>query len=286
MGKIFKQALHKKRHRNGQFSSVTQSCLTLCDPMNHSTPGLPVHDQLPDSSQTHVHWVGDAIQPSHLLSSPFPTALNISQHQGLFKWVSTSHQVAKVLEFHLQHQSSQWTPRTFLALPQSSQIQWNQNPYSSSATAAKSLQSCPTLCDPIASRPPGSPSLGFSRQEHWSGLPFPSLKLLLVLQATIIMARVHFLGYFLISKVTLLVQSLNHVWVLATLETAAHQAFLSITNSRSLHKVMSIELVMLSSHLILCHPLLMPSIFPNIRDFSNELAFRINQVVKVLELQL
>ena len=159
-------------------------------------------------------------------------------------------------------------PRTFLALPQSSPIQWNHTPYSSSATAAKSLQSCPTLCDPIASRPPGSPSLGFSRQEHWSGLPFPSLKLLLVLQATIIMAQVHFLGYFLISKVTLLVQSLNHVWVLATLDTAAHQAFLSITNSRNLHKVMSIELVMLSSHLILCWPLLLlPSIFLSIMVF-------------------
>ena len=68
-----------------QFSSVTQSYLTLCDPMNHSTPGLPVHHQLPESTQTHVHQVGDAIQPSHPLSSPSPPALNLSQHQGLFK---------------------------------------------------------------------------------------------------------------------------------------------------------------------------------------------------------
>ena len=81
------------------FSSVAQSCLTLCDPMNCSTPGLPVHHQLPESTQTHVYWVGDAIQPSHPLSSPSPPALNLSQHQGLFKWVSSSHQVAKVLEF-------------------------------------------------------------------------------------------------------------------------------------------------------------------------------------------
>ena len=66
-----------------QFSSVSQSCLTLCNTMNHSTPGLPVHHQLPESTQTHVHWVGDAIQPSHLLSSPSPSALNLSQHQGL-----------------------------------------------------------------------------------------------------------------------------------------------------------------------------------------------------------
>ena len=80
-----------------QFSSVTQSCPTPCDPMNRSTPGLPVHHQLPGFTQTHVHWVSDAIQPSHSLSSPSIPALNLSQHQGLFKWVSSSHQVAKVL---------------------------------------------------------------------------------------------------------------------------------------------------------------------------------------------
>ena len=103
-----------------QFSSVTQSspvtqlCLSLCDPMNLSTPGLPVHHQLPEFTQTHVHWVADAIQPSHPLSSPSPPAFNLSQHQGLFKWVSSLHQVAKVLEFQLQHQSFQWTFRTDL----------------------------------------------------------------------------------------------------------------------------------------------------------------------------
>ena len=95
---------------SGQFSSVAQSCPTLCDPMNHSTPGLPVHHQLPESTQTHVHWVGDAIQPSHPLLSPSPPALNLSQHQGLFKWVSSSHQVAKVLEFQLQHRPSSEHP--------------------------------------------------------------------------------------------------------------------------------------------------------------------------------
>ena len=92
-----------------QFSLVAQSCLTLCDPMDCSTPGLPVHHQLPESTQAHVHWVGDAIQPSHPLSSPSLPALNLSQHQGLFKWVSSLHQVAKVLEFQLQYQSFQWT---------------------------------------------------------------------------------------------------------------------------------------------------------------------------------
>ena len=97
-----------------QFSSVSQSCPTLCDPMNRSTPGLPVHHQLPEFTQTHVHRVSDATQPSHPLLSPSPPALNLSQHQGLSKWVSSSHQVAKVLEFQLQHQSYQWTPRTDL----------------------------------------------------------------------------------------------------------------------------------------------------------------------------
>ena len=98
------------------FSSVAQLCPTLCDPMKHSTPNLPVHHQLPEFTQTHLHWVGDTIQPSHPLSSPSPLAFSLFQHQGLFKWVSSSHQVAKVLEFPLQHQSFQWTLRTDLLL--------------------------------------------------------------------------------------------------------------------------------------------------------------------------
>ena len=83
------------------FSSVLQLCPTLCNPMNRSMPGLPVHHQLPESTQTHVHWVSDAIQPSHPLSSPSPPATNPSQHQGLFQWVSSSYEVARVLEFQL-----------------------------------------------------------------------------------------------------------------------------------------------------------------------------------------
>ena len=78
--------------------------------MNPSMPGLPVHH--PEFTQTHVHWVSDAIQPSHPLSSTFPPAPNPSQHQGLFQWVSSSHKVAKVLEFQLQHQSIKWIFRT------------------------------------------------------------------------------------------------------------------------------------------------------------------------------
>ena len=90
-----------------QFSSVAQSCLTLCDPVNRSTPGLPVHYQLPEFTQIHVHWVSDAIQSSHPLVSPSPSVFNLSHNQYLFKWVSPSHQVAKVLE--LQHLSFQYT---------------------------------------------------------------------------------------------------------------------------------------------------------------------------------
>ena len=89
------------KYASVQFSSVTQSCPTLCDPVNPSTPGLPVHHQLPKFTQTHVHRVGDAIQPSHPLSSTSPPALNPSQHQSLFQWVNSSHEVAKVLEFQL-----------------------------------------------------------------------------------------------------------------------------------------------------------------------------------------
>ena len=96
-----------------QFSQFSRSVMSdSLRPMNHGTPGLPVHHQLPEFTQTHVRWVGYAIQPFHPLSSPSPPALNLSQHQGLFQWVSSSHQVAKVLEFQLQHQSFQWTFRT------------------------------------------------------------------------------------------------------------------------------------------------------------------------------
>ena len=97
-----------------QFSSVTQSCLTLCHPMNHSMPGLPVHHQLPELTQTHVHRVSDAIQPSHPLSSPSPPAPNPSQHQSLFQWVNYWHEVAKVwvsaLASFLPKKSQGWSP--------------------------------------------------------------------------------------------------------------------------------------------------------------------------------
>ena len=107
--------LTKLQHMHSIFSSVQLlSCPTLCDPMNCSTPGLPVHHQLPEFTQTHVHRVGDAVQSSHPLSSPSPPVPNPSQYQGLFQWVNSSHEVAKVLQFQPQHQSFQWTPRTDL----------------------------------------------------------------------------------------------------------------------------------------------------------------------------
>ena len=168
-----------------QFSSVTQFGLTLCNPMDWSMPGFPVHHQLLELTQTPVCWVGNAIQPSHPLSSPFPPAFNFSQHQ-FFQWVSSSHQVTKVLEFQLQYQSFQWTLRTdllrmdwldLLAVQGTlkSLLQHHSSkasilrhsaffivqlsrPYmttgktialtTAATAAAKSLQSCPTLCNP------------------------------------------------------------------------------------------------------------------------------------------
>ena len=99
---LLSQNLHLTRPSSSvQFSSVAQSCPTLCNPMNRSMPGLPVHHQLPEFTQTHVHWVSDAIQPSHPLLSPSPPAPNPSQHQSLFQWVNSSHEVAKVREFQI-----------------------------------------------------------------------------------------------------------------------------------------------------------------------------------------
>ena len=101
---------HRVIYCSVQFSRTV--CPTLCDPMDCSKPGFPVHHQLPELTQTHVHWVGDAIQPSYPLSSPSPSTFNLSQQQGNFQWVSSSHQVAKVLELQLQHwrniHSFQW----------------------------------------------------------------------------------------------------------------------------------------------------------------------------------
>ena len=100
----YSRQIHKNRRNKWgsvQFSSVAQSCPTLCDPMNHSTPGLPIQHQLPEFTQTHVHRVSDSIHPSHPLSSPSPPTHNPSQHQSLFQWVNSSHEVAKVLEFQL-----------------------------------------------------------------------------------------------------------------------------------------------------------------------------------------
>ena len=111
---LFKRTWNILQDRSHKFSSVVQSCPTLWDPMNHSTPGLPVHHQLPEFTQTHAHRVSDAIKPSHPLSSLSSPAPNPSQYQSLFQWVNSSHEVAKVLEFQLQHYSLQRNPRADL----------------------------------------------------------------------------------------------------------------------------------------------------------------------------
>ena len=114
---IFFRKLERKARHYIQFSSVQFSRSVVsdsCDPMNCSMPGLPVQHQLLKCTQTHVHWVSDVTQPSPPLSSPSPLAPNLSQHQSLFQWVNSSHEVAKVLEFQLQHQSFQWRPRSDL----------------------------------------------------------------------------------------------------------------------------------------------------------------------------
>ena len=129
-----------------QFNSVAQLCPTLCDTMNRSTPGLPVHHQLPEFTQTHVHGVSDAIQPSHPLSSPSPPASNPSQHQSLFQWVNSSHEVAFFLELFLH-----WSPVAY----------WAPTDLGSSSFSVLSFYLFILF-------------MGFSRQEYWSGLPFPS----------------------------------------------------------------------------------------------------------------
>ena len=138
-----------------QFSSVqSQSYLTLCDTMNCSTPGLPVHHQLPEFTQIHIHRVSDAIQPSHLLSYPSPPALNPSQHQSLFQLVNSSKEVAKLLEFQLQHHCFQGSPRADLlqnglvgspCSPRDSQESSPTPQFKSSNSSALSFLHSPTL---------------------------------------------------------------------------------------------------------------------------------------------
>ena len=148
-GHCKKESLGITTVSSAQFS---HSVVSLCDPMDCSTPGFPVHHQLPELTQTHIHRVSDAIQPSHPLSPHSPPAFNLSQHQGLFQWVSSSHQVAKVLEFH--HQSFQWIFRTdfledgllgSLCCPRDSQESSPTPPFKSINSLALSFLYSPTL---------------------------------------------------------------------------------------------------------------------------------------------
>ena len=134
-----------------QFSSVSESCPTLCDPKDCSTPGLPVPHQLLEFTQTRVHWVSDAVQPSHPMLSPSPPAFSLIQHQGLFKWVSSLHEVAKGSEFQLQHQSFQCIFRTdFLWKGLAGSLCSPRDPQESSPTPQfKSINSALSfLCSP------------------------------------------------------------------------------------------------------------------------------------------
>ena len=136
-------------------------------------PGLPVHHQLTEFTQTHVHRVGDAIPPSHPLSSPSPLAPNPSQNQGLFQWVNSLYEVAKVLEFQSQHQSFQWAPRTDLLQngpagpPCSPRASQGSSPAPHVACVCSVAQSCPTLCDPMDCSPPGSSVHGILQARIW-----------------------------------------------------------------------------------------------------------------------
>ena len=146
--------MYKNKNMHISVCTVTQSCPTLCNPMNHSMPGLPVHHKLPEFTQTHIHWVSDAIQPSHPLSSPSPPAPNPSQHQSLFQWVNFSHEVAKVMGFQLQHYSFQRNPRADLlqnglvgspCSPRDSQESSPTPQFKSINSSALSLLHSPTL---------------------------------------------------------------------------------------------------------------------------------------------
>ena len=211
--------------------------------MDCSTPGLPVHHQLPEFIQIHVHWVGDAIQPSYPLSSPSPTSFNLSQHQGLFKWVSSPHQVAKVLGF-----------------PGSSDGK-ESDCNAGDLGSIPGLRRCPLRREgwstpvflPGDSR--GQRSLtGYGPRGRKESNPTERLALLPF-------SSVQFSS----------IQLLSRVWLFVTPWTAARRASLSITNTWSLLKLMSIELVMSCNHLILLFPLLFPhSIFPSLRVFSNK----------------
>ena len=197
--------------------------------MDWGMPGFPVCYQDPKPAQTHVHRVSDAIQPCHRLSSPSPPAFNLYQHQGLFQWLSSPLQLAKVFQFQLQHQSLQWIFRT-----DSLRIDWLDL-----LVVQEILDSSPTLV-----------------QKH----QFFSIQRLY----GPILTSIH-------QSVSQSVQSFSHVRLFETTWIAACQASLSITNYRSLPKLMSIESVMPSSHLIVCRPLLLLSpIPPSIRAFSNE----------------
>ena len=244
--------------------------------MDCNTPGLLVHCQLPEFTQTHVHWVGDAIQPSHPLSSPSPPALNLSQHQGLFQWVIPHIRWPKYWSFSFSISSSseysglislridwfdllavQGTLRSFL-----------QHHSSKASILQHSAFFKVQLSHPYM---PTGKTIALTR---WAFVG--KVMSLNTIEKIYIYTHMHTHIFIHTFYIYAIVQPLTCVPLFATLWTAARQASLSITNSQSLLKLMCIESVMPSNHLVLCRPLLLPSIFPSIRVFPSESALRIS----------
>ena len=198
-----------------QFSSVTQSCLTLCDPVNCSMPGLPVYHQLPESTQTHVHWVSDTIQPSYPLSSPSPPALNLSSirvfsSKSVLWYIYTMEYYSAIKNNAFESVLMRWMKLEPIIQSEVSQKEKHQ--YSVSSVQFSSVtQLCPTLCDPIDGSPPGSPIPGIlqARTLEWVAISFSNAW-----------------------KWKVKVKSLSRVRLFATPWTAAHQAPLSMGFSR------------------------------------------------------
>ena len=219
---------------------ITKSCPTLCNPMNCSTLGFPILHYLPKFAQTHIQWVDDAIQPSHPLLPPYSPALNLSQHQGLFQWDSSSHQVAKVLDFQLQRSLEPMNIQGWFPLGLSGLISLL------SKGLSRVFSSTTIWNHQFFGIQPSFWSTLISIHDYWKN---------------------HSFDYMDLSSN----QSLSRVRLFETAWIAAGQASLSITNSQSSPKLLSIESVMPSSHLILCRPLLLlPLIPPSIRAFSSE----------------
>ena len=247
--------------------------------MNRGIPGPPVHHHLLEFTQTHIHRVGDAIQPFHPLLSPFPPNPSSSQHQSLFQWVNSSHEVAKVLVSALASllpkKSQGWSP-------------WEWTGWVSKGIGSKlGLLHCRQILYQLSYEGrPWKICISSRCTAQWFIYTYICVWIYMCVCICIYISDsfpyrlLHYIDYSSLCYTVgpcwfSSVQSLSRVWLFATPWIAACQASLSITDSQSLLRLMSIELVMPSSHLILCCPLLLlPPVLPSIRVFSNESALR------------